>query len=131
MLDESRISFNLELTWHGEVFWDRNQMRQVFMNLIQNSVDAISNTGEIKIKTAQLSGGNIEITFSDTGPGIDVDKISKIFNLYFTTKAQGTGIGLSIVQRIIYEHNGVINLIQSNYGTVFAINLPVRVLSQR
>ena len=73
---------------------------------------------------------NIGIIFEDTGPGIDDALKAKIFNLYFTTKAKGTGIGLSIVQRIISEHNGVINMINNKNGTTFKIILPIRLTMQ-
>ena len=70
--------------------------------------------------------GNILITLSDSGNGISKENLSKIFNLYFTTKSEGSGIGLSIIQRIITEHNGIISVDSKlNVGTTFNIKIPV------
>ena len=67
----------------------------------------------------------LEIQIIDDGPGMPDNIRTNIFNLYFTTKAKGTGIGLSIVQRIIYEHGGVITVdSELNKGTSFIIRLP-------
>jgi signal transduction histidine kinase len=114
-------------TWRGEVFWDKRQIRQVFLNIIQNAIDAINKDGNIHLSLNQLNSNEIEIKIIDDGPGMP-DKIrSNIFNLYFTTKAQGTGIGLSIVQRIIYEHGGSISVESKHHkGTTFIIHLPIQ-----
>jgi PAS domain S-box-containing protein len=126
MLDEQRIKLNIKLGWQGNVRWDRRQMQQVFMNLIQNSADAIGKNGTIDISINALEDGELEIKVIDDGPGISENIRSKIFNLYFTTKPKGTGIGLSIVQRIIYEHNGII-FAENNKdkGTIFFIKMPI------
>jgi len=127
LLKEHNINLNLKSTWRGEVFWDKRQIRQVFLNIIQNAIDAINKDGNIHLSLNQLNSNEIEIKIIDDGPGMP-DKIrSNIFNLYFTTKAQGTGIGLSIVQRIIYEHGGSIS-VESKHskGTTFIIHLPIQ-----
>jgi signal transduction histidine kinase len=126
LIKSKNIVLHIHIEWNGTVYWDLNQIRQVFMNLLQNSIDVMDNGGSITISAQHESPQNIGIIFEDTGPGIDDALKSKIFNLYFTTKAKGTGIGLSIVQRIISEHNGVINIIKSKNGTSFKIILPVR-----
>ena len=96
------------------------------MNLIQNSFDAIDKFGTIKFKTSLDINEQIKIEISDDGPGIPKYIKNKIFNLYFTTKARGTGIGLSMVQRIIFEHGGTISLeTEENKGTKFIIILPI------
>jgi signal transduction histidine kinase len=124
-LSNKNISFNINQVWDGTVNWDKDKIKQVFINLIKNSEDSIGNNGKIDINISQ-DKGNILITLSDTGKGISKDNLSKIFNLYFTTKSEGSGIGLSIIQRIITEHNGIISVdSEVNIGTTFGIKIPV------
>ena len=126
MMDEKNIKMEISHGYQGEVYWDKNQIQQVMMNLIQNSIDAIKSDGEIKIAAEHIND-EIIISVSDNGEGIAEDKLNKIFNLYYTTKAKGTGIGLSLVQKIIYEHGGLVNLeSEINAGTKIMIKLPKR-----
>ena len=112
-------------TFTGNVFWDWNQISQVFINLIENALDSLSENGSLTINANEVENGSIEIKLSDTGKGISPDNLKRIFNLYFTTKTKGNGIGLSVVQQIISEHNGVISVESSpGYGTTFTIQLP-------
>ena len=112
-------------TFIGNVFWDWNQISQVFINLIENALDALSENGSLTINASEVENGSIEIKLSDSGKGISPDNLKRIFNLYFTTKTKGNGIGLSVVQKIISEHNGVISVESSpGYGTTFTIQLP-------
>jgi signal transduction histidine kinase len=128
MLHEHKITMKMNLKWLGEVLWDRKQIQQVFMNLIQNSIDAMRRPGTIIITVKTVSEGELDIVFSDDGPGIDDDIRPKIFNLYYTTKAKGTGIGLSMVQRIIYDHGGVISVESTpGKGTAFIIRIPIAI----
>lgn len=102
---------------------DSGQMRQVFINLIKNSIEATHNPGEISISGIKKDNNYI-ISISDTGTGIPPEIKDKIFDLYFSTKSSGSGIGLSIVHQIISQHNGVINVIsESGNGTRFEIIL--------
>lgn len=132
LLTEKNITLSIKLSWHGTVYWDRNQILQVFINLIQNSIDALDQNGEIKITIDKYENENLEIKFIDNGPGIPEDILDNIFNLYFTTKASGTGIGLSIVQKIIFEHGGNI-FVESeiNKGTIFNIKLPIKIIDKK
>lgn len=125
-LRENSIGLNLNINYDGIVFWDFNKMKQVFINLFENAIDAVDGEGKISIDVENRSG-EISITFSDSGKGIEPETIKKIFNLYYTTKAKGTGIGLSIVQRIIYDHGGVISVdSEAGRGAAFFISLPAR-----
>ena len=125
MLDEHQIKLSMQLKWKGEVNWDRRQMQQVFMNLIQNAIEVMPESGKLSITAENLEGDELEISVKDSGPGISENIRSNIFNLYFTTKAKGTGIGLSIVQRIVYEHGGVISVdSEEGVGTVFVLRMP-------
>jgi signal transduction histidine kinase len=106
---------------------DAAMLRQVFLNLAINACQAMakSNGGSLRITAAQASRGRVEIRVEDTGIGIAPEHLSRIFDLYFTTKERGTGIGLSMVYRIIQMHDGEIE-VQSTpgRGTTFRVLLP-------
>lgn len=108
---------------------DRDQVKRVMINLIKNSVAAIDNEGEIKIRTdydPDLQVVRLEI--SDTGCGIPDEDKGKLFEPYFSTKKTGTGLGLTIVNAIIADHNGYIRVRDNQpMGTTFLIELPIRV----
>ncbi|MDR0926684.1 MAG: PAS domain S-box protein [Ignavibacteria bacterium] len=116
----------------SEVSADAKQLQQVFINLITNAADAIKNTGILKIKTyteqPQRSGerGFAVVAVSDNGCGIPEEDLTKIFNPFFTRKADGTGLGLPITQRILHQHGGVVD-VESVFGegTTFYVKLPV------
>jgi two-component system NtrC family sensor kinase len=113
---------------------DRSQIQSVLMNLILNALDATEPGGSIKIFTATGVSGNgiarkgIEITVADSGTGIHPDHMDKLFDPFFTTKTvgQGTGLGLSVSQGIVFRHNGHIR-VQSELGkgTRFFVWLPI------
>ena len=124
LMQKHNIQLKIKLNKDFTVYWDNGQMRQVFLNLLQNAVDAVVENGEIFIHVNETIRGEIEILIGDTGPGMKKEIRDKIFNLYYTTKANGTGIGLSIVQKIIFEHNGSIHVeSQPNEGTRFYIRI--------
>lgn len=108
---------------------DKNQMTQVFTNLLKNAVEAMDQAGEIFIRGDIIRKGNknfCRLQIQDTGTGIDEEEHDKVFHPYFTTKSQGTGLGLSIVERIIFDHNGQIWFeSQKDVGTTFFIDLPM------
>lgn len=119
------IKLKIENEYGDFVNWDYDQMRQVMINLIKNASDAIEKEGEIKIKSKK-SKDKIIINVSDNGKGISPEDLDKIFNLYFTTKAEGTGVGLGIVQRIVNEHGGLIKVnSQEKSGTAFTIEMKI------
>lgn len=98
------------------------------MNLLQNSIHAIQDHGDIWVKTVPL-GEWVRIIIRDNGAGIPDKDLQKIFNPFFTTKdvGMGTGLGLSITYEIIKKHGGKIMVTsQVNIGTEFVIELPVR-----
>ena len=126
VLKKQNIKLRILLNWDGSVFWDERKIRQVFINLIQNSIEAMDKNGHIAIEISPVDNDELEIKFSDDGPGLDGKIRDKIFNIYFTTKAKGTGIGLSVVQRIIYEHGGIISIDSGTLiGAKFIIRLPI------
>lgn len=103
---------------------DRDLIKQSLMNIIQNAVDAVDNNGEISL-TYFKTKNDLVLEVSDNGRGIPDELQSKIFDLYFTTKKDGNGLGLSISQKIISQHNGTISIVsQINEGTTFKILIP-------
>jgi signal transduction histidine kinase len=104
---------------------DPAQLKQAFYNLIKNALQAMRSGGILRIRT-EVSDGTVLIEFIDTGKGIAPDQIGRIFEPYFTTKETGSGLGLMIVQRIVREHGGTIE-VESNagHGTTVRLRLPV------
>ena len=95
------------------------------MNIIQNAFDAVNNGGEVIVQYYKAKK-NFIIQVSDNGIGIFPDQQKKIFDLYFTTKKDGNGLGLSISQKIISQHNGSISVSSIvNNGTTIKIILPI------
>ncbi|MBN1829343.1 MAG: PAS domain S-box protein [Deltaproteobacteria bacterium] len=105
---------------------DPDRIRQVFLNLFLNAVEAMEQGGELRIAGSRDSQrGEVVITISDTGNGIPSEDRDKIFDPYYTTKSTGTGLGLAIAHRIIEAHNGTIRVDSiSGEGTTFTIRLP-------
>ena len=105
---------------------DGDLVKQTLMNLVQNSIDAIKDGGQIKLNYEQQNS-NLIMEVSDTGAGISEEQQKKIFDLYFTTKKDGNGLGLSISQKIISQHKGSISVhSQVNKGTTFKIIIPIQ-----
>ncbi|MFH1259825.1 MAG: ATP-binding protein [Elusimicrobiota bacterium] len=110
-----------------EINADSSQLRRIFENLITNSCQAMSGKGEIRIETKPGAEGMAEIIITDNGPGISPENINKIFNPFFTTRAKGTGLGLTIVKGIIEMHQGAIRVESSpGEGASFVISLPIK-----
>ena len=104
---------------------DAGMLRQAFLNLAINACQAMPNGGTLRLACSAGSRQRVEVRFEDTGVGIDPKDFDKIFDLYFTTKDHGTGIGLSMVYRIVQLHDGEIE-VQSTpgRGTTFRVLLP-------
>lgn len=103
---------------------DPDQLKQVFLNLILNAVQAMPAGGTLRIRS-ELREGSLVAEFSDSGPGIPPEILPKIFNPFFTTRQTGNGLGLSISQRIVQAHGGQIDVECSEGGTTFRVLLPV------
>ncbi len=109
---------------------DREQIKQVFLNILLNAIDATQENGKILVKTRPFvkPGGEpyVQIEFTDTGKGIPEEYLEDIFNPFFTTKSTGSGLGLSISNQIIQDHRGYIDVeSQLGKGSSFFINLPI------
>ena len=104
---------------------DRAQLKQAFYNVIKNALQAMRNGGILRVRT-EATDSHVIVSFIDTGHGIASEQIGRIFEPYYTTKKEGSGLGLMIVQRIVREHGGAIE-VESNVGrgTTFRIRLPI------
>ena len=109
---------------------DREQMKQVFLNMLLNAIEATPEDGKIYVKTRSYTKPDgepyIQVEFTDTGCGIRPEYLEEIFTPFFTTKEKGSGLGLSISNQIIQDHKGYIEVESQLYrGTSFFINLPL------
>ena len=112
-------------TDHSPIYCENNQLKQVFINLIKNAMDAIIEDGEITIAIEERAE-DVVIQIIDNGKGISQQELEKLGSPFFTTKKNGTGLGLTICNRIIEKHKGSLK-IESNQGdgTVMTIRLPI------
>jgi signal transduction histidine kinase len=108
---------------------DRVQLQQVFLNLMLNGIDAIiegNAAGDLTIKSERNSDCQVLISVSDTGIGLPAEQANKVFDAFFTTKPQGTGMGLSISRSIIESHGGRLWVTRnSDRGATFQFTLPL------
>jgi signal transduction histidine kinase len=125
-LEQSNIRLLLELDENlPPVLFDERYMKQVLLNLIKNAQAAMPRGGLLTIATFG-SDNEIRISVCDTGTGISKENLKKIFEPYFTTKSNGTGLGLTLVYKIIREHQGEMSVdSREGEGTDFEIILPV------
>jgi NO-binding membrane sensor protein with MHYT domain/nitrogen-specific signal transduction histidine kinase len=126
------ISFRTELaTDLPQVMGDRVQLQQVFMNLMLNGIEAmkdVEGTRELAIKSQRAENEHILVSVSDTGVGLPPQQPDQIFNAFFTTKVQGTGMGLSISRSIVESHGGRLwAAANSGRGATFHLTLPTKV----
>lgn len=100
-------------------YFDEAHLRQIFVNLMNNSVEAIGNSGTIFISAQKKP--DWEITFSDDGPGIEHSNLEKIFTPFFTTKINGTGLGLAICRKLSLENNADLSVLKNGKGASFIL----------
>ena len=111
-----------------QVEHDSDKIHQVLLNLLLNSVQAIEGSGRVRVVVfAKEDADDAVITVSDTGRGIPPEHLPNIFRPFYTTKGEGTGLGLSLARRIVEEHHGRIEVTSSSgKGTTFSVMLPFR-----
>ena len=110
------------------LFSDRGQLQQVFLNIINNGIDAIGKDGEIYISTARKGNNMIDVLICDSGPGMNPEILKRIFDPFFTTKeaGKGTGLGLSITYGLVKKLGGHITVdSEVGHGTTFTVGLPL------
>jgi len=105
---------------------DKNQLKQVSINFIKNSMEAMPNGEEIMIEVHRLADRELRIRFTDQGCGIPEEIMAKLGHPFFTTKEKGTGLGLMISKKIIEDHNGRLHIKSKvNEGTTIELLFPV------
>ncbi|MBS4211572.1 PAS domain S-box protein [Bacillus sp. FJAT-29953] len=115
----------LYLTEIPEVYCDENQLKQMFINFLKNSVEAMPKGGEIIIEVQCTDSNQIKIRFIDQGCGIPKEHLERIGQPFFTTKDNGNGLGLMISMQIIENHNGTMHISSNENGTTMEILLPI------
>jgi signal transduction histidine kinase len=122
---------NIKVYYHLDqnlppVMADKGLLEEAIRALVQNAVQAMPDGGNLTLGSALSLDGCIEITVADQGPGIPPEDLDHIFNLYFTTKEGGSGVGLSLAMRAVDLHQGTINVASRvGSGTTFTIRLPI------
>jgi signal transduction histidine kinase len=118
------IAVSLDLPERAACVLDEQRLLQALLNLFQNGLQAMPSGGTLSV-SLQRAGDTWRCTVRDTGIGIPPETLAKIFNLYFTTKSNGSGIGLSIVHQIVSEHGGDITVQSApGAGSTFVVSLP-------
>lgn len=138
-LDDLLVLFQPEINLNGilmttdiikgpiYLYGEEGQMKQVLINLVKNAIEAISDDGKIHINCSIEPQDIILIKISDNGIGMDRQVVEKIFDPFFSTKINGTGLGMMISEKIIAEHGGTIGIeSQKGQGTTVTIQLPFR-----
>jgi two-component system, NtrC family, sensor histidine kinase HydH len=122
---QARVQVVLELSNQMPDLWcDPEQIRQVLLNLALNGVQAMSQGGTLRI-SALATGRAIEIRVKDEGAGIPPENLTRLFDPFFTTRTNGTGLGLPIVQQIVNQHGGTVDVDSTvGSGTTFTVRLP-------
>jgi signal transduction histidine kinase len=103
---------------------DAEKFEQAVLNLVLNALDAMPKGGELYLGSA-LKDGQIQVVVRDTGPGIPPEIQDHIFHPYFSTKDRGTGIGLTLAEKLVRQHRGHLDFRTGPGGTTFSITLPV------
>lgn len=129
-LEESNIRVKREIAWDiPDFLGDRQQLKQVFLNLFFNAQEAMRNGGDLHVSVYPCEfnrSRGVSVKISDSGGGIPVEILNNIFNPFFTTKATGTGLGLPIVHRIVTNHLGKIEVYnRKGEGADFIVTLPL------
>ncbi len=121
-----QVRLQLEVPAVGPVPLDPRLMRQVFVNLATNAVQAMPSGGTLKVSLARLEGErpSVRVAFEDTGHGIPADVLPRIFEPFFTTRARGTGLGLALVKRIVEGHRGTVSAESRPGSTVLEVEWP-------
>jgi two-component system NtrC family sensor kinase len=124
-MQRANVAFELALDALPPVPSDEGQLRQALFNLCRNAREAMPDGGKIHVSLTPAEAGFVRLALSDQGPGIPAHEREKIFDLFYTTKQHGTGLGLALTQQIIVAHGGRIQCREAaGSGTCFEIELP-------
>lgn len=126
LLNDKNITFNYQNDYDDiYLSGDYERLKQVFVNLIKNSIEAITDKGVIDLKVS-ISDKNLFITIKDNGVGMDSEELQNVSEMFYTTKKNGTGLGVSLSNEIVLAHSGTITYHSTKYeGTECIVNLPL------
>jgi signal transduction histidine kinase len=127
-LDGAKVSVSRNYIGGPTLVADREKLRQVFANIVDNAIDAFDGVADGRRIDLFIENGNgaATVRVRDNGCGIPADKLEKIFNPFFTTKAKGTGLGMAITKKIVEAHAGTIDVLsEPGRGTEFVVALPM------
>ncbi|MBI2302722.1 MAG: GAF domain-containing protein [Armatimonadetes bacterium] len=117
---EADLAAGLEL-----VMADRGKLQQVLVNLVKNAVEAVGSEGSVALSTRADDEEGVEVIVRDSGPGIPADRLEEIFNPFFTSRSDGTGLGLAVSRKIVHDHGGSLTAASPpGGGAVFTMRLP-------
>jgi two-component system NtrC family sensor kinase len=125
---EKNLQVEKRLAATQKIWANPFEIRQVFVNIISNAIQAMKGTGTLELATDMNGEGMVRIMIRDSGPGIAAPHVTRIFDPFFTTKKQGegTGLGLTIARRIVTKHAGQIQVdTHEPLGTTFTITFPL------
>ncbi|MCS0653078.1 ATP-binding protein [Cytobacillus firmus] len=122
----NNVEIKVENNLHSPmIHCEKNQLKQVFLNIIKNAIEAMPDGGQLTIKVMKKTGNTISVQFIDQGVGISEDRIPSLGEPFYTTKEKGTGLGLMICYKIIENHNGRLTIESKvGEGTKMEIELP-------
>jgi len=128
--EKKKIDFSIDQpNYVPPVVVNKKEIFEAILNILMNATDSLEENGQLKVSIGLLSSSDqyVRIAVSDNGCGIPKDKISRIFDRYYTTKETGTGLGLAIVERVVDAHNGRLAVeSEPGKGTIFNIDLPIK-----
>lgn len=130
LLNSQAIIHNVEIIVHADpnlpkINCDENQIKQVFINILNNSIDSMSEGGTIHVELRVTDDGNLLMRFTDEGCGIPQDRITRLGEPFYTTKEKGTGLGLMVTYKIIENHAGKMKIYSElGKGTTVEIFMP-------
>jgi len=124
-LDNRKIRVDVEINEDLPlVMGDRNQLKQVFFNLVKNAMEAMKQDGRLKVKT-RSDDDFVYLQIGDSGEGISQEDVRRVFEAYYTTKKEGHGLGLMIVERIMRNHGGQVSIeSEPGVGTIVSLQFP-------
>ncbi len=126
-LNDNDVAVVKDISDAPETLFDADQLRSVIINIVRNAMDAMPDGGTLTV-SLKSRGDWLELSFNDDGCGIDAAGLAHVFEPFYTTKANGSGLGLLIVQRIMNAHNGAVRIhSRPGGGTTVTLELPVRV----
>ncbi|MFB9329789.1 PAS domain S-box protein [Paenibacillus aurantiacus] len=126
IMNNVELCLNMSEAGETSIYCDENQIKQVFINLLKNAIEAMPAGGRIEIELRALRDGEVTILIKDQGVGIPIELIDKLGGPFYTTKSSGTGLGLMICNRIVQAHHGEMSFAsESGLGTTVTVVLPL------